>query len=304
MEELKGFKDMLSRLESRRKRRRVAVVCAGDESTRTAAEWTLEKQFADIVFVGDSETVKSDERLAQHSGHWSVVETASSDEAARMAVGMAREGKADIIMKGMINTDNLLKAILDKEHGVLMPEAVMTHIAVAQIPSYHKLLFFSDAAVIPIPTLKQRTEQVRYLVNLCHGIGMKKPKIALTHCTEKVNGKTFPITLDYMEVKEMAARGDFGDCIIDGPMDVKTACSANAMRIKNIISPIDGDADALILPDIEAGNTFYKTITLFAQAETAGVLMGTKVPVVLPSRGDDAKSKFYSLALAAWCCGL
>ena len=101
----------------------------------------------------------------------------------------------------------------------------------------------------------------------------------------------------------MAARGDFGRCTVDGPMDVKTACSADAMRIKNIVSPINGDADALIMPDIEAGNTFYKAITLFSQADTAGVLMGTKVPVVLPSRGDDAMCKFFSLALAAWCCG-
>lgn len=304
MEGLKDFKDMLARLECCDKRRRLAVVCAEDESTRRAAEWALEKKFVEIVFIGGSEVVKGDERLAPYSDYWSVIEVESPDEAARTAVGMAREGKVDIIMKGMINTDNLLKAILDKEHGLLLPEAVMTHIAVAQIPSYHKLLFFSDAAVIPMPTLKQRTEQVRYLVKLCHGIGMKKPRIALTHCTEKVNGKTFPITLDYVELKEIAARGDFGECVVDGPMDVKTACSANAMRIKNIVSPIDGNADALILPDIESGNTFYKTITLFAQAETAGVLMGTKVPVVLPSRGDDAKSKFYSLALASWCCGV
>lgn len=302
METLKDFKDMLARLECRNKRWRLAVVCAEDESTRIASQWALERKFVDIVFIGGSKIVMSDERLVPYRSHWSVVRVESRDEAARTAVEMAREGKVDILMKGMINTDNLLRAILDKEHGLLLPEAVMTHIAVARMPSYHKMLFFSDSAVIPYPTLKQRTEQVRYLVNLCHGIGMKRPKVALVHCTEKVNGKTFPLTLDYVELKEMAARGEFGECIVDGPMDAKTACSADAMRIKNIVSPINGDADALIMPDIEAGNTFYKAITLFAQADTAGVLMGTKVPVVLPSRGDDAMSKFFSLALAAWCC--
>lgn len=303
MEALKDFKDMLARLECRNRRWRIAVVCAEDESTRIAAEWALKRKFADIVFVGGTKIVASDSRLKPYSAHWSPVKSESRDEAARIAVGMARAGEVDILMKGMINTDNLLRAILDKQQGLLVPDAVMTHIAAARMPSYHKILFFSDSAVIPNPTLRQRCAQTRYLVDLCHGVGIAKPKVALIHCTEKVNGKTFPLTLDYVALKEMAARGDFGRCTVDGPMDVKTACSADAMRIKNIVSPINGDADALIMPDIEAGNTFYKAITLFSQADTAGVLMGTKVPVVLPSRGDDAMCKFFSLALAAWCCG-
>lgn len=303
MEVLKDFKDMLARLECRNKRWRIAVVCAEDESTRIATQWALKRKFADIVFIGGTKIVANDPRFKPYSGHWSVVKTESRDDAARIAVNMARLGEVDILMKGMINTDNLLRAILDKQQGLLVPGAVMTHIAAARMPSYHKMLFFSDSAVIPSPTLQQRTEQVKYLVDLCHGIGITTPKVALIHCTEKVNGKTFPLTLDYVELKEKTAQGFFGDCIVDGPMDVKTACSAEAMRIKNIVSPINGDADALIMPDIEAGNSFYKAITLFAQADTAGVLMGTKVPVVLPSRGDDALCKFFSLALAAWCCG-
>lgn len=302
MEGLKDFKDMLARLECRNKRWRLALVCAEDESSRIAAQWALERKFVDITFVGGSKIVMSDERLKKYASHWKVVRVESRDEAAHIAVEMARNGEVDILMKGMINTDNLLRAILNKQCGLLLPGAVMTHIALAHMPSYHKMLFFSDSAVIPYPNLQQRIEQVRYIVNLCHGIGMPRPKIALIHCTEKVNGKTFPLTLDYVELKEMAEKGEFGDCIIDGPMDVKTACSAEAMRIKNMTSPINGDADALIMPDIESGNSFYKTITLFAQADTAGILMGTKVPVVLPSRGDDAMSKFFSLALASWSC--
>lgn len=302
MEGLKDFKDMLARLECRNKRWRIAIVCAEDESSRIAAEWALKRKFVEIVFVGGAKIVMSDERLKKYSSYWSVVRVESRDEAAHIAVEMAREGKVDILMKGLINTDNLLRAILDKQCGLLKPGAVMTHIAVARMPSYHKMLFFSDCAVIPQPTLQQRIEQVKYIVNLCHGIGMACPKVALIHCTEKVNGKTFPLTLDYVEIKKLAEQGEFGKCIVDGPMDIKTACSAEAMRIKNMQSPINGDADAMIMPDIEAGNSFYKTITLFAQADTAGVLMGTQLPVVLPSRGDDTMSKFFSLALAAWCC--
>ena len=302
MDGLKDFKDMLARLECRNRRWRLAIVCAEDESSRMAAEWALDRKFVDVTFVGGTKIVLSDKRLSRFRSHWTVVRTESRDEAARIAVEMAREGKVDIRMKGMINTDNLLRAILDKQQGLLMPGAVMTHIALARTPSYHKMLFFTDSAVIPYPNRMQRVEQVRTIVRICRQTGISRPKVALVHCTEKVNGKIFPLTEDYVEVINMAKEGAFGDCVVDGPMDVKSACSADAMRIKNIKSPINGDADALVMPDIEAGNCFYKTITLFSQADTAGVLAGTKVPVVLPSRGDDAMSKFFSLALAAWCC--
>ena len=302
MEGLKDFKDMLARLECRNRRWRIGLVCAEDESSRMAVEWALQRKFVNVVFIGGTEIVLADKRFDRYRSHISVVRAESRDEAACTAVRMAREGTVDILMKGLINTDNLLRAVLNKEHGLLCKGAVMTHVALARMPSYHKMLFFTDSAVIPYPNREQRVEQVRTIVRICRPTGISRPKVALVHCTEKVNGKTFPLTEDYVEVIRMAKEGAFGDCVVDGPMDVKSACSADAMRIKNIKSPINGDADALVMPDIEAGNCFYKTITLFSQADTAGVLAGTKVPVVLPSRGDDAMSKFFILALAAWCC--
>ena len=145
---------------------------------------------------------------------------------------------------------------------------------------------------------QQRMEQVRYVTELCHSFGIEEPRLSLIHCTEKPNEKFFPFTLGYADIIEEAKKGTFGKCIVDGQLDVKTSCDLEAMQTKGIESPIAGEADALIFPDIEAGNVFYKTVTLFCGAETAATLKGPLAPVVLTSRGDRIKSKFYSLALA------
>ena len=178
-------------------------------------------------------------------------------------------------------------------------QILMTHVAMAEIPKYEKLLFFTDAAVIPVPTEAQRRQQIHYVNYICHALGIEEPRISLIHCAEKVSAKTFPYTVDYLEIIAEAQTGKFGRCIIDGPLDLKTSLDSVSLREKGIHSVIDGQADALIFPDIVAGNVFYKTITLFGYAKTAGVLQGTQCCCVLPSRADSPDSKYYSLALAA-----
>ena len=274
---MKTLNDMVTFLQMRGDRKRVAVVCANDASTRYAVEKGREMGFVEPIYVdGDDK-----------------------DECARRAVALVRNGEADILMKGLINTDNLLRAILNKEEGILRPGRVLTHVAVAEIPKYEKLLFFTDAAVIPIPTKEQRRQQVEYISYACHALGIEEPRISLIHCAEKVSEKTFPYTKDYLEIIAEAQTGRFGRCIIDGPLDLKTSLDAVSLREKGIRSVIDGQADALIFPDIVAGNVFYKTLTLFAYARTAGVLQGTTCPCVVSSRADSPESKYYSLALAA-----
>ena len=264
-------------LQERGGKKRVAVVCADDASTRYAVEKGREMGFIEPLYVdGDDK-----------------------DECARRAVSMVRSGEADILMKGLINTDNLLRAILDKENGILRPGRVLTHVCMAEIPKYDKLLFFTDAAVIPIPTKAQRRQQIGYINYVCHALGIEEPRIALIHCAEKVSEKTFPYTKDYLDIIAESQTGKYGRCIIDGPLDLKTSLDSVSLREKGIHSAIDGQADALIFPDIVAGNVFYKTLTLFAYAKTAGVLQGTLCPCVVSSRADSPESKFYSLALAA-----
>lgn len=221
----------------------------------------------------------------------------SPEEAAAQAVRMARQGEADVIMKGLIGTDQLLRAILNKETGLLPVGSTLTHISAAEIPTYPKMLFFTDAAVIPYPTHEQRIEQVRYAAHVCHRLGIEQPRIALIHCSEKTSPK-FPFVDGYADIKELAHQGVWGRCIVDGPLDVKSACSEAALRAKGITSALQGEADVLVMPDIEAGNAFYKSMTLFAGARTAGMLCGTTCPVVVPSRGDNAEAKFNSILFA------
>ena len=299
METIRSFEDMVVHLAQRGGRKRVAIVWAADQYSQESVIRALQVGFIDAIFVGCQKEVEGNPRLMKYENHIEFVEAADRDEAARISVRMVREGKADILMKGLINTDNLLHVVLDKETGILPRGNVLTHITASQLPEYDKMLFFTDSAVIPYPTQEQRIQQIRYMVYVCHALGIEEPKISLIHCTEKVNEKYFPFTLGYKEIINMAENGDFGRCIIDGPLDLKTSVSPESMRIKGINSPIGGEADALIFPDIEAANVFYKSITLFLGVETAGVLQGTMAPVVLPSRSDSKLCKFYSLALAA-----
>lgn len=299
--EITDFKQLETNLKSRNSRKNIAVVMATDATTRGAMARALEEGIADMIFVGARAEVEADDTVMRHSAHVSIVDADNADDAAAKAVALAREGKADVIMKGLINTDNLLKAVLNKETGILAKGEVLTHITVVQMPTYHKLLMVSDVAVIPYPTSEQRMAQVRYIVDFAHEIGIECPKVALTHCSEKVDERHFPFTADYVTVRDKAAAGDFGKCIVDGPLDVKTSCSKAALDKKGIISPIEGDADALIFADIEAGNCFYKTVTLFAGATVAGLLCGCSTPVVIPSRGDSLDSKYNSLVVASLC---
>ena len=257
MKPIRTLNDMIIFLQERGDRKRVAVVCANDASTRYAVEKGKEMGFIEPIYVdGDDK-----------------------DECARRAVALCKNGEADILMKGLINTDVLLRAILDKEKGILRKGHVLTHVAMAEIPKYEKLLFFTDAAVIPVPTPVQRRQQIRYMNYVCHALGIEEPRISLIHCAEKVSSKAFPYTADYLDIIAEAQMGSFGRCIIDGPLDLKTSLDS--------------------FPDIVAGNVFYKTLTLFGYAKTAGVLQGTSCCCVLPSRADSPDSKYYSLALAA-----
>ncbi len=297
MEPIRNFDQLTSHLRSLNKRKRVAVVCAKDANTEYAINRALEEGIADFLMVGDAEVMERFPSLKDYPGRVESIHTSDPDEAARLAVDIVRKGKADILMKGIINTDNLLHAILDKEHGLLPRGKVLTHLAVMQIPTYHKLLFFSDAAVIPRPSLQQRIEMIGYAIRTCRHFGIAQPRIALIHCTEKVSAK-FPHSLDYVNIVELAEAGEFGDVIIDGPLDVKTACEKTSGDIKGIASPIGGEADVLIFPNIESANSFYKAVSLFAHADMAGLLQGPTCPVVLPSRSDSGLSKYYSLAMA------
>ena len=299
MNPIVNFKALPERLRSLGKRVTVAVASPADSHTEEVIEHSIKEDFAQFILVAVDAKQAIAQRLAgDYPDHVRIIIATDDDDAARLAVKEVREARADVLMKGSLNTDNLLRAVLNKEHGILVKGSVLTHIAVAEVPGMNRLMFFSDAAVIPFPTTEQLDAVTKYLSDTWRSItGQECPRIALTHCTEKTSEK-FPITISYQEVKKYAAEGRYGNVCIDGPMDVKTACDAESGAIKGIASPVVGNADILLFPDIEAGNTFYKTLTYFAHATVTGMLAGTTAPVVVTSRADSADSKFYSLAVA------
>ncbi len=301
MEAIRSFDQLTTHLKTVNQRKKIAVVCANDPNTEYAIARALEEGIAEFLMIGDSAILQKYPTLKQYPDLVQTIHIDDPDEAAREAVRIVREGGADILMKGIINTDNLLHAILDKEKGLLPRGKILTHLSLMQIPTYNKLLFFSDAAVIPRPTLQQRIEMIWYAIHACRRFGIEQPRIALIHCTEKVSAK-FPHSLDYVNIVELAEAGEFGDVIIDGPLDVRTSCEQASGDIKGIASHINGQADVLIFPNIESGNTFYKSMSLFANSDTAGLLQGPTCPVVLPSRSDSGLSKYYSIAMACLTC--
>lgn len=278
----------------------MALACPHDDHTLQVIAKALDTGFANFVLtLGKPMGEVLADIVERNPDEVDIVSCQDDVDAARKAVEIVRRHEADILMKGSLNTDVLLRAALDKENGILERGKVMTHIAMAQVPGYGKLLMFSDAAVIPRPTLEQFDAIVGYCADACHRLGIARPCIALTHFTEKTNPK-FENTIHYQEINRRAEAGAYGDVVVGGPMDVKTACDAESGQIKGISSPVVGNADVIVFPNIESGNTFYKTISLFANATTAGWLVGTEVPVVVSSRADTVESKFYSLAFA--CC--
>lgn len=298
MKTMKALSQLVDILRSRGVRKKIAVVCPNDPHTEYVILRSLREEIAEYALVADRANIGMALHIRSASPDFvRVYEASTPDEAASMAVQLVRTGEADVLMKGLINTDNLLRAVLNKERGLLPAGGILSHVSVAQIPLYHKLLVFSDAAVIPRPTLEQFRAMITSDVALCRKLGNEQPRVALVHCSEKVNEK-FPHTLDYVRLKEEAALGAFGEVFIDGPMDAKTACDMHSGEIKGLSSPVVGNADILIFPNIEAGNTFYKTLSLFGDANMAGMLTGTTAPVIVPSRADSGNSKFYSLVLA------
>ena len=297
------FDQLITRLHNQERRKLIAVVCPNDGHTLHVIQRSLEEGIADFALVVEEAHREAAEKIQfEYPDRVTLFSAEDTVDAARLAVSLVHKGKADVLMKGTLNTDVLLRAVLNKEEGLLPPGSVLSHITVAQLPTYHKLLLFSDAAVVPRPRVSHFEAMLRYDLKVCNRLGINEPQVALIHCTEKINGK-FPHTLGYVILKERARKGQYGSVQIDGPMDAKTACDPHSAEVKGIESSVVGNADLLIFPNIESSNTFYKAISLFGQACMAGMLTGTSAPVVLPSRADSDDSKYYSLVLACTMAG-
>lgn len=284
-------------------KKRLVAAFANDSHTIGATSMAIDLGIIEATLVGDIETIK---KVCQEEGidvnKYKLVQEANEQAAANLAVKLINEGEGDFLMKGLCTTDKYMRAILNKETG-LMPggKAVLSHVAVFEVPTYHKLLITSDVAVIPAPDFKQKVAITNYVINTAKVLQNPNPKVALIAATEQVS-VGMPACVDAAIIAAMGNRGQIKGAIIDGPLAMDVAIDKESVQIKKLKGEVPGDADCLVFPNIEAGNVFYKTSTKFAGAELAAMVVGAKVPCVLSSRGDSTKTKMYSIALAALSC--
>lgn len=298
MNSIASFAELTAHLSSLNNRKRLAIANAVDGHTLDAVFMAVEKGIVEAYLIGDVAAIELPELfLKEPSPYIHIIDKPDILEATLEAVRMVREGEADILMKGLVNTDILLRAILDKEKGILPIGNILSFNAALEIPTYHKLVFFSDPAVIPTPSKTQRIAMIKYAIETAYKFGIEHPKIALIHATEVANPK-INFMQDYLDIIQLWREGEFGDVIMDGPLDIFLALDEEHGKIKNVPTPVLGDADILIFPNFESANCFYKGLSAFANAQMAGLLQGTSKPVVLTSRSESTASKFYSIAMA------
>lgn len=285
------------------KRHRIAVAWAQDPNTVQAIHKAVMAGTAEATMIGNPAEI---ERVCRNAsvdiGEFSILSAENESVASELAVRLAREGKADIVMKGLVGTDKFLKAVMDKETGIMIPGAVLSYVAAIELPARDKLLFISDPAVIPHPDLNQKCAMADYAIDMAQRFGIARPKMALIGASEKP-GKHFLYSGDYASMCSLAAEGRFGDCIVDGPLDIFLACDRESVEIKGVSTPVNGEADILLFPSLESSNPFYKGLMLFAGGELAGLIRGTTKPVVVMSRSESERSKYYCITLACLMAG-
>ena len=278
--------------------RRIAVAMAEDDDIISALHRAKRGGLIEAILVGDGEKIR--ELLAHNSiaeSEFTIEEAPGELQAIERTVSLVKSGGAEVLMKGICSTANFLRAVLHKERG-LVSESILSHLAAFEVDTYHKLLLMSDAALNIDPDLKTKIAIVNNAVKAEHKLQITRPKVAVIAAVEKVNPESMPATADAALLAQMAARGQIKNAAIDGPLALDNALSAKSCEVKGIKSDVGGDADIILMPNIETGNSFYKTMTLLAGAKTAGILMGAKVPVVLSSRADSDETKFLSIAFA------
>ena len=294
------FDEIYAELRGRGTRKRMVAAWGVDGHTVAAAGKAVQLGLADVTLVGDEALI---DQACREEGFdtslFTIVHNPDELKSVAQAVQMIKDGEGDFLMKGLCSTDKFLRAILNKERGLLPPKGTLTHCTTLEIPSYHKLLFVGDVAVIPAPDFKQKQIIMEYLVKTAKAVGVEKPKVAILAATEQVLPSQ-PASIEAAMLSKMVDRGQIKGCIADGPLALDVAIDMESVKIKGLVSPVAGDADCILFPNIESGNVFYKANSkLVPGVRQAGILVGAMVPCVLSSRADSIDTKLNSIAIAA-----
>ncbi len=278
--------------------KKMAVAAAEDRPVLEAVKTAMHQDIIYPILVGDKEKIIAIAKEIDFDlTDIEIVNESSPRISCQKAVALIRNGKAEILMKGLVGTADLLRAVLNKENG-LRKGAIISHVALFETPHYHKLLAVTDAAMNVHPTCDEKVSILRNAVELFHKLGVEKPKVAVVGAVETVNEK-MPATVHAAILTMRNRRKQITGCIVDGPFALDNAISKEACRHKGIESEVGGDADIIVCPDINAANVLYKSLNFLGGARSAAVIMGATVPIVLTSRADSNEAKHLSIALAA-----
>lgn len=293
-----NFDDLLEQVKKQPEKRLVAVNGV-DESTLEALNRAVEMGLVSAILTGDKGKIEETcSKLDIDINNYKIIHTKSEREAAEKAVELIHDKNAEIIMKGMVTTDAFMKVLLKKEYGLVPSKGVLSHVALMSNPNYHKMLVFSDAGVIPYPDLEKKISMTRYLIQTAQKIGVENPKVAVIAPTEQII-ISIQSCMDGATIAKMSEHGQIQGGLVDGPMALDVAINRESASVKGFTSPVAGDADCLLFPNIDAANVFYKTNSKLCDAQMAGFIAGAKVPAVVVSRGDSEKVKLNSIAMAS-----
>lgn len=293
----RNFDDLLKKVNDC-STKKVAVAVAQDEPVLEAVKAAKEKGIADAILVGDESKIREiAEKINMDLTQFEIVNVENPNKAALEAITLVSSGKADMVMKGLVDTATFLRCVLNKEVG-LRTGKLMSHVSVFEIEGIDRLILLTDAAFNTYPDLKAKVQILNNSVDVAHACGIEIPKVAPVCAVEVVN-PDMPATVDASLLSKMNDRGQIKGCIVDGPLALDNALSEEAAKHKGVTGEVAGKADIILLPNIETANVMYKTLTYTAKSRNGGLLVGTSAPVILTSRADSFETKVYSIALAA-----
>jgi phosphate acetyltransferase len=280
---------------------RVAVAAAAHKLVLESLQRSVDRGLIIPLLVGIEDEIREQaEAIGWELADDQIVATSTNLAAADAAVDLVRQGEAQVLMKGYLHTDEMLRAIL--RHGTgLRTDRLLSHVFVLEVPTYHKLLLITDAAINIHPDIPEKAAITQNAVDLARKLGVEMPKVAALSSIETINPK-IPSTVHAACLHKMSERGQIKGAIVDGPLAFDNAISAEAAADKGITSPVSGDVDVVVVPDLDAGNILSKNLEYLASAKMAGIVMGASAPVVLTSRSDPPRARVYSLALASLLC--
>jgi len=294
---MKNFEQALELARSKGKKT-VSVACAQDKDVLLAVDRAREAGIVDAILVGDEAKIR--EIAAANNvdlNNYKLVDRSDLTEAAREAVRLVSSGEAHMLMKGLVDTSILLKAVLDKEIG-LRGDSILSHVAVFEIEGWDRLFYVTDAAMNIAPNLDAKKKIIENAVKVARSLEVEVPKVACLCAKEKVNEK-MPDTVDAKALEDMNKNGELKDCLVGGPFALDNAISEEAARHKGMDHPVAGKADILMTGDIEAGNVLYKSMAFFAKSKNAGIIVGARKPIILTSRADNEEAKLNSIILGS-----